>query len=73
MCGEDSAEVVHGFAVATKVGLTKAQFDYSSYVSRGICHHDDTYKENSKFFIWGLREREIDQSINFQSKYETED
>ncbi|KAK1411895.1 hypothetical protein QVD17_32740 [Tagetes erecta] len=27
MCGEDSAEVVQGFAVAIKVGLTKAQFD----------------------------------------------
>ncbi|KAL9997217.1 putative glutathione-disulfide reductase [Helianthus debilis subsp. tardiflorus] len=27
MCGEDSAEVVQGFAVAIKAGLTKAQFD----------------------------------------------
>ncbi|KAK1424174.1 hypothetical protein QVD17_19494 [Tagetes erecta] len=58
MCGEDSAEVVQGFAVAIKAGLTKAQFDstvgiYSSYINRGICHHEDTYKENSKFFIWG--------------------
>nr|GEX14042.1 glutathione reductase, chloroplastic [Tanacetum cinerariifolium] len=27
MCGEDSAEVVQGFAIAIKAGLTKAQFD----------------------------------------------
>ncbi|XP_076935733.1 glutathione reductase, chloroplastic-like [Bidens hawaiensis] len=27
MCGEDSAEIVQGFAVAIKAGLTKAQFD----------------------------------------------
>lgn len=27
MCGEDSAEIVQGFAVAVKAGLTKADFD----------------------------------------------
>ncbi|XWS36372.1 hypothetical protein CRYUN_Cryun20dG0079500 [Craigia yunnanensis] len=27
MCGEDSAEIVQGFAVAVKAGLTKANFD----------------------------------------------
>ncbi|KAL4558716.1 hypothetical protein LXL04_036917 [Taraxacum kok-saghyz] len=27
MCGEDSAEIVQGFAIAIKAGLTKAQFD----------------------------------------------
>ncbi|KAK1437303.1 hypothetical protein QVD17_03093 [Tagetes erecta] len=27
MCGEDSAEIVQGFAVAIKAGLTKSQFD----------------------------------------------
>ncbi|XP_071738206.1 glutathione reductase, chloroplastic-like isoform X1 [Rutidosis leptorrhynchoides] len=27
MCGDDSAEIVQGFAVAIKAGLTKAQFD----------------------------------------------
>ncbi|KAI3760137.1 hypothetical protein L1987_50527 [Smallanthus sonchifolius] len=27
MCGEESAEIVQGFAVAIKAGLTKAQFD----------------------------------------------
>ncbi|KAE8666996.1 Glutathione reductase [Hibiscus syriacus] len=27
MCGEDSAEIVQGFAVAVKTGLTKADFD----------------------------------------------
>ncbi|XP_011013881.1 PREDICTED: glutathione reductase, chloroplastic-like [Populus euphratica] len=27
MCGEDSPEIVQGFAVAIKAGLTKADFD----------------------------------------------
>ncbi|KAM7486549.1 hypothetical protein LguiA_002558 [Lonicera macranthoides] len=27
MCGEDSAEIVQGFGIAVKAGLTKADFD----------------------------------------------
>ncbi|KAJ7977305.1 glutathione reductase [Quillaja saponaria] len=52
MCGEDSPEIVQGFAVAVKAGLTKNDFDATVGIhptaAEEFVSHEDSYSEDSK-------------------------
>ncbi|OMP09831.1 hypothetical protein COLO4_05102 [Corchorus olitorius] len=63
MCGEDSAEIVQGFAVAVKAGLTKADFDATVGV------HPTSAEE---FVTMRTPTRKIRQSLESEGKTDVE-